>query len=195
MLYAIKVSLWWLWNVSGHLPTNWCWNISICNGFCRFGCNVHVMVAWCCILDKSQDSDLRGSWLARAVHFLILLLLFAVVEQSWAIMCCILQVLWHSAVFHLCFLHWVWHTGTFFAAIYCQSEPSVSHLVVFYNSLACLVHSLGPEITGPRVFNTIRSVSDTHVFETVAYRNLRIEKHQLKHTIHRSCCKTQCFML
>ena len=46
-----------------------------------------------------------------------------------------------------------------------------------------------------RVFNTIRSVSDTHVFETVAYRNLRIEKHQLKHTIHRSCCKTQCFML
>ena len=82
--------------------------------------------------------------------------------------------------------------GSLFAAIYCQSEPCESHLVVFYNSLAFL---WGPEITGPRVFNTIRCASDTHVSETVAYRNLRIEKHQLKHTIHRPCCETQCFML
>ena len=157
MLYAIKVSLWWLWNVSGHLPTNWCWNISICNGFCRFGCNVHVMVAWCCILDKSQDSDLRGSWLPRAVHFV---LLFAMVEPSWAIMCCILQVLWHSAVFDLCFLHWIWHRGSFFAAIYCQSEPCESHLVVFCNSLACLVHSLGPRDHRP---SRIQIASQRHV--------------------------------
>lgn len=103
-------------------------------------------------------------WGARGCQelfiFLYILLLFAVVEQSWAIMCCILQVLWHSAVFHLCFLHWIWHTGSFFAAIYCQSEPCKSDLVVFYNSLACLVHSLGPRDHRP---SRIQIASQRHV--------------------------------
>ena len=83
MLCVIKVSLWWFWNVSGHLPTNWCWNISICNGFCRFGCNFHVMVGWCCIHDEFEDWDFRGSWLPKTVHCS---LFFVVICNDWAIL-------------------------------------------------------------------------------------------------------------
>jgi hypothetical protein len=146
MFCAIKVSIWWFWNVSGHLPTNRCRNVSICSGFCRFGCHLHLMVAWCCTLDKSEDSDLRDSWLPKAVH---LLLLFAMVKQLSAIMCCILHVLWHSVVSDLCFLQWTWHMGNLFVAIYSQSEHRKSDLVVFYNSLACYRILWGPQIAGP----------------------------------------------
>ena len=48
------------------------------------------MLAWGGILDGLGDSDFWGSWLATAVHFL---LLFAMVGPRVAIMCCILHTL------------------------------------------------------------------------------------------------------
>jgi len=50
--------------------------------------------------------------------------------------------------------------GNFFAAIYCQSEPCKSDCVVFYNSLACRSHSVGPRDRRP---SRIQIASQRHI--------------------------------
>ena len=100
------------------------------------------MLAWRGILDKTWDSDLLGSRLAKAVH---ILLLFAMVEPCWAIMFCILQVLCHLVVFGIVFTMNLAHKQVF--CCYLQSIGAhKTDLVSFYNSFGMLSHS----VWGPR---------------------------------------------
>jgi hypothetical protein len=99
------------------------------------------MLTWRSILNKSWGSALRGSRLAKAAH---ILLLFAMVEPCWAIMCCILQVLCHLVVFGIVFTMNLAHEQVF--CCYLQSIGAhKSDSVALYNSFGMLSHSVwGP---------------------------------------------------
>ena len=131
---------------------------------------------------------MRGSWLPKAVHFLLLFAMVGHFGQLCVVFykyfdtrLCLTYVFYSEfgtlATLLLLFIVnrspvsqielfftivWRanWHMGNFFAAIYCQSEPCKSHLVVFYNSLACLSHSVGPRERRP---SRIQIASQRHI--------------------------------
>jgi len=103
------------------------------------------MSAWRTILDGLGDSDSWGSRLAVTAHFL---LLFAMVGARVAIMCCILQALWHVVDFVLFFTVNMAH-GQFSIVFYNQSEASVG-FSCFLQLFVVPSHSVGSQIAGTR---------------------------------------------
>jgi hypothetical protein len=75
------------------------------------------MLTWRGILDKSWDSDLLGSRLAKAVH---ISLLFAMVEPCWAITLHFKSI--HLVVVGMVFTMHLAHEH-FFVVIHNQSDP------------------------------------------------------------------------